>query len=149
PIYLNRVLRQAGLLQIRLGPFGEQLDTFASRAFAVCDHQLAHVYVRDPADVPRTRDLLAAQSGVARILVGDERSDVNLGHPRSGELIALSASDAWFAYPFWLDDRQAPDYARTVAIHHKPGYDPCELFLDPRLRFAKLRVGLRLLQKKL
>src|SRR5947209_2035999 len=145
----NRVLRKAGLLAVRDGPFGEQLDTFASRAFAVCDHQLAHVYVREPGDVLRVRELLEPLSGVARVLGGAERTAIDLHHPRSGELILLSDPDAWFAYPFWLDDRRAPDYARTVAIHHKPGYDPCELLLDPKLPFPKLRLARRLAQKKL
>ncbi len=145
----NRALRRAGLLSARPGPFGEMLDTFNSRAFAVCDHQLAHVYVNDPTDIPKARDVLQGLDGIDRVLVGDERAELDLGHPRSGELIALSKPDVWFAYPFWLDDRQAPDYARTVAIHAKPGYDPCELFFDPALRFPKLRVARRLLQKKL
>ena len=145
----NRVLRGAGLLQVRGGPFGEQLDTFGSRAFAVCDHQVAHVYVADPADVPRVRDLLGALPGVSQALAGEERGDVRLRHERSGEVILLSEPDAWFAYPFWLDDRLAPDYARTVAIHHKPGYDPCELFIDPKIRFPKLKVAGKLLQKAL
>jgi hypothetical protein len=86
---------------------------------------------------------------VARVLVGEERAEVGLRHDRAGELVVLSDRDGWLAYPFWLDDRLAPDYARTVAIHHKPGYDPCELFLDPKLAFPKLRVARRILQKKL
>ena len=113
------------------GPSAEGLDTFESRAFAVCDHQLAHIYVRCPDDVERVRDLVASLPGVARLLRDEERAEVDLNHPRSGELIALAEADAWFAYPFWLDDRLAPDYARTVDIHRKPGYDPCELFFDP------------------
>jgi len=145
----NRALRQAGLLAARPGPFGESLDTFASRAFAVCDHQLAHVYVNDPADLPRVRDLIAGLPGVARVLAGEERAELDLRHPRAGDLVALSEPDAWFAYPFWLDDRQAPDYARTVDIHRKPGYDPCELLFDPRLRWPRGRVAWRLAQKKL
>jgi hypothetical protein len=149
PVLVNRVLRQAGLLAVRPGPFGEQLDTFGSRALAVCDHQLAHVYVADPQDVPRVRDLLAALPGVARVLTGEERTEVHLCDPRAGDLIALSDSDAWFAYPFWLDDRQAPDYARTVDIHRKPGFDPCELFFDPQLFWPKGRAMRRLIQKKL
>jgi predicted AlkP superfamily pyrophosphatase or phosphodiesterase len=149
PVYLNRVLRRAGLLAARPGPFGEQLDTFNSRAFAVCDHQFAHVYVADAADVPRVHELLTAETGVARVFVGDERGELGLRHDRSGELVVLSDPATWFAYPFWLDDAVAPDYARTVAIHHKPGYDPCELFFDPALRFPKLRVVRRLIQKKL
>jgi predicted AlkP superfamily pyrophosphatase or phosphodiesterase len=146
----NRALRAAGLLQVRGGPFGEHLDTYASRAFAVVDHQLAHVHVADPADLPRVRDVLAGLPGVARVLAGDERAEVGLDHPRSGELVALSEPDAWFAYPFWEDDRHAPDYARAVAIHHKPGYDPCELFFDPKLLLGgKLRVARRLAQTAL
>jgi predicted AlkP superfamily pyrophosphatase or phosphodiesterase len=149
PVYPNRALRQAGLLEVRRGPFGEQLDLYGSRAFAVVDHQLAHVYVNDPADVPRVKDVLAPLPGVGRVLVGGERAELHLDHPRSGEIILLSERDAWFAYPFWLDDALAPDYARAVAIHHKPGFDPCELFFDPRLRFPKLHAARRLAQKKL
>jgi len=149
PVYLNRILRQAGYLAVRRGPFGEQLDTFNCRALAVCDHQLAHVYVADPHDLSAVRDILSIQPGVARIFAGPERVEIGLDHPRSGELVVLAEPDAWFAYPFWLDDHQAPDYARTVAIHHKPGYDPCELFIDPAYHWPKLRVAWKLLQKKL
>ncbi len=148
-VYLNRELRKAGLLSVRLGPFGEQLDTFNSRALAVCDHQLANVYVPDPTDRPKARELLAALPGAARVLEGEERNEFHLAHPRSGELVLLSQPDAWFAYPFWLDDHLAPDYARTVAIHHKPGYDPCELFVDPKLTLPLARMAFRLAQKKL
>ena len=145
----NRILRKAGLLSIRPGPFGEIFDPLTSRAFAVCDHQVAHIHVRDPGEIPRVRDLLAGEPGIARLLSGEERREVGLDAPRSGEIVALSEPDAWFAYPFWLDDRRAPDYARTVDIHRKPGYDPCELFLDPKLALPKLRLASRLLRKKL
>jgi predicted AlkP superfamily pyrophosphatase or phosphodiesterase len=145
----NRALRQAGLLAVRPGPFGEILETFQSRAFAVCDHQLAHVYVADAADRPRVKEVLLALPGVARVVDGAERRELGLDHERSGELIALAEPDAWFAYPFWLDDRLAPDYARTVDIHRKPGYDPCELFFDPKLWWPKGRVLRRLVRKKL
>jgi hypothetical protein len=145
----NRALRERGLLSVRPGPFGEILETFTSRAFAVCDHQLAHVYVNDPADVLPAREVIAALPGVARVLAGEERADVALRHPRAGDLVALAEADAWFAYPFWLDDRRAPDYARTVDIHRKPGYDPCELFFDPHRWSARTRAMLRLVQKKL
>ena len=137
PVLINRLLRKAGLLAVRPGPFGEVLETFPGRAFAVCDHQLAHVYVKDLGDRPIVADFLASQSGIARVLTGEERAAFGLDHPRSGELIALSEPDAWFAYPYWLDDRLAPDFARTVDIHRKPGYDPCELFLDPTLALAE------------
>jgi predicted AlkP superfamily pyrophosphatase or phosphodiesterase len=149
PVYPNRALREAKLLEVRDGPFGEQLDLYGSRAFAVADHQLAHVYVRAPEDVPTVWNQVRYLPGVSRALTGEERAEVGLDHPRSGEIILLAERDAWFAYPFWLDDRLAPDYARAVAIHHKPGFDPCELFFDPRLRFPKLHAARRLLQKKL
>jgi predicted AlkP superfamily pyrophosphatase or phosphodiesterase len=149
PVYLNRALREAGFISARRGPFGEQLDPFNSRAFAVCDHQLAHVYLNDLADMRRVHDLLASQPGVAHVLGAEQCRELGLDHPRSGELVVLSQPDAWFAYPFWLDDAFAPDYARTVAIHHKPGYDPCELFFDPQLTAPKLKAAWRLMQKKL
>ncbi len=149
PILLNRVLRQAGLLSVRPGPFGETLDTFGSRAFAVCDHQFAHVYAARAEDRGRAHDLIATIPGVARVLDGEERREVGLDHPRSGELVVLSRDDAWFAYPYWMDDGAAPDFARTVNIHRKPGYDPCELFFDPGLFWPKGRAIARLIQKKL
>jgi hypothetical protein len=176
-VFPNRALRQAGLLAVRPGPFGENLDTFASQAFAVCDHQLAHIYVSAPlrpltpsplplggeggvrgrvaakkekeSVVPRVREVIAGLPGVARVLAGEEREELGLHHERAGDLVALSARDGWFAYPYWLDDARAPDYARTVDIHRKPGYDPCELFFDPRLWWPKGRAFWRLLQKKL
>ncbi|VTR99860.1 alkaline phosphatase family protein [Tuwongella immobilis] len=149
PIYLNRVLRSAGLLTTRDGPFGETVDLYQSRAFAICDHQLAHVMVPNPVDLPRVRDLLLPIPGVAQVLVGEERAAIHLDHPRSGEIIALSQPNAWFAYPYWLDDARAPDFAHCVAIHHKPGFDPCEMFYDPKFRFPKLHAIRRLVQKKL
>jgi predicted AlkP superfamily pyrophosphatase or phosphodiesterase len=149
PVQPNRVLRRAGLLTVRPGPFGDTPELFSSRAFAVCDHQHAHVYVPDPADRPRVRDVLLGLDGVARVLTGEERVEVGLRHERAGDLVALAAPDAWFAYPFWLDDRYTPDYARTVDIHRKPGYDPCELFFDPKLWWPRGRALWRLMQKKL
>ena len=102
----------------------------------------------DPADRARTRKLPVDIPGVARVYWKKERGEIGLDNWRSGDLVLLAEPDAWFAYPFWLDDNFAPDYARTVAIHHKPGYDPCELFFDPTRR-SKLRAAWRLLQKKL
>lgn len=149
-VFPNRALREAGLLTaLWQESVGETLDAGASRAFAVCDHQVAHVYVADPADVPRARAVLEALDGVARVLEGPTRAAAGLDHPRAGELILESKVNAWFAYPFWLDDDRAPDYARTVDIHRKPGYDPAELFLDPALRAPKLRIARRLLARRL
>jgi len=146
----NRILREAGLLRVLWqDSVGETLDAGASRAFAVCDHQVAHVHVADPADVARVQALFAQRATVARILSGEERRAVGLDHPRAGTLVLEAAPDAWFAYPYWLEDARAPDFARTVDIHRKPGYDPAELLFDSALRWPKLRVARRLAARRL
>lgn len=150
PVHINRALREANFLTARREPLGwETLDAGASRAFAVADHQVAHVYVRDAADIPQVRTVLQDTPGVERVLDRSEQAEFGLDHPRSGELVAVAAPNAWFTYYFWLNDALAPDYARTVDIHRKPGYDPCELLLDPQLRLPRLKVARRLLRKKL
>jgi len=149
PVPLNRALRQNGLLAVRNELGLELLDPGASAAFAVCDHQIAHVYVNDLSKLKEVRALLEATPGVERVLDEEGKKEFHLDHPRSGELIAISARDSWFTYYYWLEDRLAPDFARTVDIHRKPGYDPVELFLDPALRLPKLKVGLKLLRKML
>jgi predicted AlkP superfamily pyrophosphatase or phosphodiesterase len=149
PIYLNRLLRRAGLLDVKDGPFGETIDFFSSRAFAVCDHQMAHLYVRRKEDVGRVVDSLGAENAFAKAYVGEGRGEIGLNHPNAGDVVVMSANDAWFAYQYWLDDSRCPDFARCVDIHRKPGFDPCEMFFDPRLSAPKLRVGWRLIQKKL
>ncbi len=148
-VHVNRVLRGASLLRLRVEMGRELLDIGASRAFAMADHQVAHVYVRDAADLAATRRVLEGLDGVARVLDQEGKQAHGLDHARSGELVALSAPDRWFSYYWWDDDAKAPDYARTVDIHRKPGYDPMELFLDPELRAPKLRIATRLLARKL
>ncbi len=150
PVAINRVLREAGYLTVRKEPLGwETLDAGASRAFAVADHQIAHVYVQEPNDVSAVAELLAKTDGIERVLDEAGKREFGLDHSRSGEIVAIAAPSAWFTYYFWLDDALAPDYARTVDIHRKPGYDPVELFVDPQLRFPKLRIARRLMQKML
>jgi predicted AlkP superfamily pyrophosphatase or phosphodiesterase len=149
PVHINRVLREAGWLSVRDELGTDAFDPGASRAFAVADHQVAHVYVRDPRDVAPVRTLLAGVRGVAEVLEADGIHAQHLDHERSGELIAVADSDAWFTYYYWSDDARAPDYARTVDIHRKPGYDPAELFLDPRIAMPRARVGAILARKAL
>ncbi len=149
PVAINRLLREAGLLAVRETLGFELLDAGASRAFAVADHQIAHVHVRDPADIGRVQDLLERVGGIERLLDRQAQIAFGVDHPRSGELVAIAAPGHWFSYYYWLDDRRAPDFAPTVDIHRKPGYDPAELFLDPDLRFPQVRVAWRLLQKRL
>jgi predicted AlkP superfamily pyrophosphatase or phosphodiesterase len=147
-VHLNRVLRQHGYLTVRREPLGwETLDCGASRAFAVADHQVAHIYVQNPDDIAGVKRVLNSTPGVDGVFDQRDQRQFGLNHERSGELIAVAAPGAWFTYYFWQDDARAPDYARTVDIHRKPGYDPVELFLDPQLKLPQLRIARRLAQK--
>ncbi|MCZ6729331.1 MAG: alkaline phosphatase family protein [SAR324 cluster bacterium] len=148
-VHINRVLREAGLIRIREELGLEQLDAGASEAFAVADHQLAHVYVRAPERVAQVKALLEQVPGIEQVLGEQEKAAYHLNHPRTGDLVAISEPDKWFSYYYWLDDRLAPDFARTVDIHRKPGFDPTELFVDPKLRLPLLKVGKTLLKKSL
>ena len=149
PVDVNRALRREGLLEVYVQDGREQLDPWTSRAFAVADHQVAHVYVADPADVPRVAAILRDLEGVDEVLDREAQALYGLDHPRSGELVAVAAPGAWFTYYFWLDDHRAPEYARGVDIHRKPGYDPAELFFDPADRLAKAKAAGNLVRKKL
>ncbi|MEU6107075.1 nucleotide pyrophosphatase/phosphodiesterase family protein [Streptomyces albidoflavus] len=149
PVHLNRVLREAGLLEVHTQDGMEYLDTMASRAFAVADHQLAHVYVKRPEDLDTVRSLLADVPGVETLLDEEGKKEQGLDHPRSGEFVAVAEPDAWFTYYYWLDDARAPDFAQLVEIHRKPGYDPVELFMDPNDPYVKLRAGAAVARKKL
>ncbi|MBM7503447.1 alkaline phosphatase family protein [Agromyces aurantiacus] len=149
PVDVNRALRREGLLEVYVQDGREQLDPWTSRAFAVADHQVAHVYVADPADVPRVAAILRDLEGVDEVLDREDQARYGLDHARSGELVAVAAPGAWFTYYFWLDDDRAPEYARGVDIHRKPGYDPAELFFDPADRLAKAKAAGNLVRKKL
>jgi predicted AlkP superfamily pyrophosphatase or phosphodiesterase len=149
PIHINRALREAGLLRVRVEDGGELLDIPQSRAFALADHQIAHIYLGDPHVLEEVRRLVAGLPGVDGVLDRGEQAALGLDHARSGELVALARHDAWFTYYYWLEDRCAPDFARLVEIHRKPGYDPVELFLDPAIRFPKLALGWRLAKRAL
>ncbi|MFQ5572432.1 MAG: alkaline phosphatase family protein, partial [Rhodothermales bacterium] len=149
PVHINRALREAGMIQVREELGRELLDAGASSAFAVADHQIAHIYVRRPEAVAEVKALAESLAGVERVLDAETKPDFALDHPRSGELVAIAKADSWFTYYYWLDDAKAPDYARTVEIHRKPGFDPVELFIDPAIRFPKLSVGWRLAKKAL
>jgi predicted AlkP superfamily pyrophosphatase or phosphodiesterase len=149
PVHINRVLRRHGLVSVRTELGRELLDPGASAAFAVADHQIAHVYINDAARIDGIRSHLENTAGIARILDLAAKRQDGMDHPRSGELIAIAEPDAWFTYYYWDDDRRAPDFARTVEIHRKPGYDPVELFLDPAIRMPALTVGWKLAKRKL
>jgi predicted AlkP superfamily pyrophosphatase or phosphodiesterase len=147
PIDVNRALRAEGLLEVYTQDGMEYLDPWASRAFAVADHQVAHVYVGND-DVARTKEVLAALPGVDMVLDRVAQARYQLDHPRAGELVVVAEPDAWFTYYYWLDDDRAPDFARGVEIHRKPGYDPAELFFNPADPLVKAKAGLNLVKKK-
>jgi predicted AlkP superfamily pyrophosphatase or phosphodiesterase len=150
PVHLNRIFRQHGWLTVKNELGLELLDAGASQVFAVADHQIAHIYLNDRSLESKVRDVLEKQVEMDLTVLGaKEKAAAGLDHPRTGDLIAVAPENAWFTYYYWLDDGCAPDFARTVDIHRKPGYDPVELFLDPKLPLVKLKIAWRLLQKKL
>ncbi len=130
-LFPNRVLRDAGLLRTRDVGRRRYLDPHGSRALAVVDHQVAHVYVRDAADVEKARAALLAMPGTGEVLDAAAQEERGVAHPRSGELLLVAAPGRWLAYPWWDAPREEPDFAGHVDIHAKPGYDPCELFAGP------------------
>lgn len=147
PIHVNRILRKEGLLAIREERGLELLDAAASRAFAVSDHQIAHVYCQDAQTTAKVKQRLSQVDGIDQVLDKEEQQAYGINHERSGDLVLLAKPQAWFTYYFWEDDRKAPDYARMVDIHKKPGYDPVEMFMTSKSRaIAKLllkKIGFR------
>jgi predicted AlkP superfamily pyrophosphatase or phosphodiesterase len=149
PIHLNRLFRQNGWITVREEMGLELLDCGASKVFAVADHQIAHVYLNDSSLAQPVRELLQAQPEIDCVMGEAEKAANGIDHPRAGDFIVVSKERAWFTYYYWLDDAVAPDFARCVDIHRKPGYDPVELFLDPKLFMPKAQIAWRLLKKKL
>lgn len=143
PVSVNRVLREHGLLQIRVERGLELLDAGASHAFAVADHQIAHIYINDPALTTKVRSIVEKIPGVEMVLDRQEQHRYGIHHERAGDLVLMADERSWFSYYFWFDDAKAPDYARVVDIHKKPGYDPVEMFMT-----SKLRAAYKLLRKK-
>ncbi|MGN6641323.1 MAG: alkaline phosphatase family protein, partial [Mucilaginibacter sp.] len=143
PVHINRILREHGLLQVRMERGTELLDAGASQAFAVADHQVAHVYINDIQVTEKVRKLLEQVPGVELVLDKEAQAQYHINHERSGDLVLMADAGSWFTYYFWVDDNKAPDYARVVDIHKKPGYDPVEMFMT-----SKFRAGYKLLRKK-
>lgn len=143
PIHLNRALREHGLLQVRVERGLELLDAGASKAFVVADHQVAHVYINDPTVTQQVKEILSSSPGISLVLDEAGKKAHGIAHERAGDLVLVAEAESWFTYYFWLDDAKAPDYARCVDIHKKPGYDPVEMFMS-----SKGRAAYKLLQKK-
>lgn len=149
PVHLNRILRKAGMIQVKNELGLETLDAGTSRAFAVADHQVAHIHVNDQSILPQIKKILEETPGVELVLDQEGKKAYHLDHERAGDLVVVADKDSWFTYYFWLDDAKAPDYARCVDIHRKPGYDPVELVMNPDIMFPLLTVGAKVLKKKL
>ncbi len=149
PIHLNRILRKNNFIAIREESGLELLDAGMCEAFSVADHQLAHVYVKDKTNIGKVKDLLRKVDGVEMVLDKNEQEKYSLQHERSGDLVCVADKDSWFSYYYWFDDHVAPDFARTVEIHKKPGYDPVELFFDPKFSVPIFKAGSVLLKKKM
>src|SRR5699024_344602 len=147
PIHLNRIFRENNLIAIREESGRELLDAGASRAFVVADHQIAHVYINDPASARQVQEILEQTPGIAQILDQEGKMKFGIDHERAGDLVLISEDDSWFSYYFWKDDRRAPDYARTVQIHKKPGFDPVEMFMAQH-SLIKGRAAYKLFRKK-
>jgi len=128
PVFPNRALREAGFLSVRRdSDRGGDVDLPGSDAFAMVDHQVAHVYV-DSKHIPAVRERLEALDGVATVLDELGREERGIDHPNAGDLVLVAEPNAWFQYYWWTDNDDAPQYATDMDIHAKPGYDPCELF---------------------
>ncbi len=146
-IHPNRILRNAGLLEIRNTLTWETLDAGASKAFAVVDHQICHIYVKDKKHIPAVAALFEKQKGTRKILIGSAIEEAGLAHTRAGDIILMADPDTWYSYYYWLDDSKAPDFAHCIDIHRKPGYDPVELFFNPKIPLIKLKMAWTLLKK--
>lgn len=149
PVHINRVLREKDYISVRNELGHELLDPGASKAFAVADHQIAHVYLNDKSRKAEIKTLLEKTEGIERVLDDEGKKEYHINNDRAGDLIAVADEDAFFTYYYWLNDDKAPDFAHCVDIHRKPGYDPAELFIDPDIKFPLLKVGGILLKKKL
>lgn len=160
-VFPNRILREAGLLNVRCGDgetslptrsvtrdyevfTGEVIDLDNSRAFAMCDHQQAHIYVpdKDETTIRRIAALFEGREGVDEVLVGADLMKYGLNHPRCGDVVLMSTPNSWMQYYYWQDDALAPDFARRVDIHQKIGHDCCELFFEPAMHTIPLNPSL-------
>ncbi|QRR03631.1 alkaline phosphatase family protein [Dyadobacter sandarakinus] len=149
PIHINRILRNEGLISVRTERWYELLDAGASKAFAAADHQIAHIYLNDPTVKQQVIKALQNTPGIDLILDREAQKEYHIEHERAGDIVVVAKPDSWFTYYYWLDDEKAPDYAHLVDIHRKPGYDPVEMFMDPKNPLIKVRAGYKLARKLL
>ncbi|MDF1811993.1 MAG: alkaline phosphatase family protein [Verrucomicrobiales bacterium] len=149
PVHINRAFREKGWISCRDELGREQIDPGNCKALAISDHQLAHIYINDQSIEEEVKNTVSALEGVASVHLRPELAGIGIDHERAGDLVAVTDEHSWFTYYYWNDDEKAPDFARCVDIHRKPGYDPAELFIDPAICCPKLKIAGKLLKKKL
>lgn len=149
PFPINRVLREKGYIKVRVENGKELLDAGASEAFALADHQIAHIYINEKDKLAEIKSLLESYPEIGLVLDEEGKKSHHIDHPRAGDLVIMAKASYWFSYYYWLDDNRAPDFARMVDIHNKPGYDPVEMFTDPKKKLMIARVIWKLIKKKL
>ncbi|WCK56303.1 alkaline phosphatase family protein [Aneurinibacillus sp. Ricciae_BoGa-3] len=141
PVFINRTLRDYGWLKVNRIGGKEYLDLYHSKAFALVDHQVAHIYVQD--DIKsEVQKVLQETDGIAEVWGQIGKRKWQVDHANAGELVVVAERDAWFPYYWWYEDAFAPSFAHTVDIHRKPGYDPVELFFDAKTRTIPLKAEL-------
>jgi hypothetical protein len=123
------MLKSAGFLKTHSTADGNLIDYDNSDAFAMVDHQIAHVYLKAGTNPDKVRQAFASE----RTIQIHEKAN-GLNHSRAGDLQLQAADGTWFDYRWWDPTEAAPVFAPTVDIHRKPGYDPLELFLEPGTR---------------
>lgn len=149
PFPINRVLREKGYIKVRVENGKELLDAGASEAFALADHQIAHIYINEKDKLAEIKSLLESYPEIGLVLDEEGKKSHHIDHPRAGDLVIMAKASYWFSYYYWLDDNRAPDFARMVDIHNKPGYDPVEMFTDPKKKLMIARIIWKLIKKKL
>jgi len=126
----NRILRDNNLLSVRKISGKEYIDFELSKAFAMVDHQIAHVYIKPGFKDDVTR--VFSSNDVGTILDDKLKTIHHIDNAKSGDIILCAKKNSWFNYYWWTDASSAPEFTFTVDIHRKPGYDPLELFIDPK-----------------
>ena len=129
-LLLNRELLEKGFMKVRSIRGRLYPDFCSSAAFAVVDHEIAHVYVKNQDDISDVQRCLSDVDGVDEVLDREGMSGRNVANAAAGELLAIAQEGFWFAYPWWSHRKEAPDYATHIDIHRKPGFDPCEMFFS-------------------
>ncbi|MDC0856261.1 alkaline phosphatase family protein [Candidatus Nitrosopelagicus sp.] len=128
----NIILNDNLLLQTRNIGGKEYIDFELSKAFAMCDHQIAHIFIKPGFEETVTK--IFEKQPIGKILNKKMQKELHIDNERSGDIILMSEKNSWFNYHWWTDEKFAPDFTFSVDIHRKPGFDPLELFFDMKTK---------------